>query len=60
MESCGTYKKIEEMTNQYVKEHVLKTIKKVQKDYGVDVFGFGESLTIVKITKTLKELKSLG
>lgn len=37
-----TYKKIEKLTNQYVKEHMLETIKKVQKKYGVDIFGFGE------------------
>ena len=38
----GTYKNIENLTNQFVKEHVLKTIKTVQKDYGIDIFGFGE------------------
>ena len=42
MDDPDTYKKIEELTNQYVKEHVLGTIKTVQKDYGVDIFGFGE------------------
>ena len=42
MDDPDTYKKIEKLTNQYVKEHILETIKKVQKDYGVDIFGFGE------------------
>ena len=42
MDDPDTYKKIEKLTNQYVKEHVLETIKKVQKDYGIDIFGFGE------------------
>ena len=42
MDDPGTYKKIDKLTNQYVKEHVLETIKTVQKDYGVDIFGFGE------------------
>ena len=31
MDDPDTYKKIEKLTNQYVKEHVLETIKKVQK-----------------------------
>ena len=42
MDDPDTYKKIEKLTNQYVKEHVLETIKTVQKDYGIDIFGFGE------------------
>ena len=42
MDDPETYKKIEELTNQYVKEKVLKTIQTVQDDYGVDIFGFGE------------------
>ena len=42
MDDPDTYKKIEKLTNQYVKEDVLETIKKVQKKYGIDIFGFGE------------------
>ena len=42
MDDPETYRKVEKLTNQYVKEHVLETIKKVQKKYGIDIFGFGE------------------
>ena len=42
MDDPETYKKIEEFTNQYVKDEVLKTIQTVKDDYGVDIFGFGE------------------
>jgi len=42
MDDPDTYKKIEKLTNQYIKEHIIGTIQTVQKDYGVDVFGFGE------------------
>ena len=42
MDDPDTYKKIEELTNQHIKEHIIGTIQTVQKDYGVDVFGFGE------------------
>ena len=35
-------RKLDELTNQYVKEKVPKTIQTVQDDYGVDIFGFGE------------------
>jgi spore germination protein KC len=42
LDDPNTYKKVEKLTNQYVKEKVLGTIKTVQKDYGIDIFGFGE------------------
>ena len=42
MDDPKTYKKLDELTNQYVKEKVSKTIQTVQDDYGVDIFGFGE------------------
>ena len=42
MDDPKTYKKLDELTNQYVKEKILKTIQTVQDDYGVDIFGFGE------------------
>ena len=59
MDDPDTYKKIEKLTNQYVKEHVLETIKKVQKDYGVDIFGFGE-VVADRITKTSRKFKIIG
>jgi spore germination protein KC len=42
MDDPKTYKKLDELTNQYVREKVSKTIQTVQDDYGVDIFGFGE------------------
>lgn len=42
MDDPDTYKKLEELTNQHIKEHIIGTIQTVQKNYGVDVFGFGE------------------
>ena len=42
MDDLKTYKKLDELTNQYVREKVSKTIQTVQDDYGVDIFGFGE------------------
>jgi spore germination protein KC len=42
LDDPDTYKKVQKFTNQYVKQHVLETIKTVQKDYKVDIFGFGE------------------
>lgn len=42
MDKADSYKKIEKLTEQYVQENISKTIKTVQTDYGVDIFGFGE------------------
>lgn len=39
-----TFGKIEEMSEEYIDEIITGTIKKVQKDYGVDIFGFGDAL----------------
>lgn len=37
-------KKIENEFAKETKKEVLKTIKKVQTEYGIDIFGFGETL----------------
>ncbi len=42
LDKPDSYQKIEELTEQYIKEKIAETIKTVQKDYGVDIFGFGE------------------
>ncbi|MCQ6275180.1 Ger(x)C family spore germination C-terminal domain-containing protein [Bacillus sp. V3B] len=42
LDDPDNYKKIQKLNNQYVQEHILETIQTVQKDYGVDIFGFGE------------------
>lgn len=36
------YDKMEELTREYVNEQMKRTISYVQKNYGVDVFGFGQ------------------
>ena len=60
MDDPDTYKKIEKFTNQYVKEHILETIKKVQKKYGVDIFGFGEVDCPTGLQKLQESPRSLG
>jgi spore germination protein KC len=42
MDDPKTYMKLDQLTNQYMKEKIQKTIQTVQDDYGVDIFGFGE------------------
>lgn len=37
-----TYMKIQKLTEKFIEKQIADTINKVQKDYGVDVFGFGE------------------
>lgn len=37
-----TYNEFEKKTNQFVANEIQKTIEKVQSEYGVDIFGFGE------------------
>jgi spore germination protein KC len=39
-----TYRSVEKKINQYVQKHVTKTIQQVQKQYKVDIFGFGEDM----------------
>lgn len=42
MDKPESYKKIEKHTEQFIQKSINKTIKTVQNDYGVDIFGFGE------------------
>lgn len=39
----GTYDYFEEKINRYVANKIQETIKKVQTEFGVDIFGFGEA-----------------
>ncbi|WP_077210849.1 Ger(x)C family spore germination protein [Bacillus dakarensis] len=39
-----TFKKLEKNAEKYIEESVGRTISKTQKEYGVDIFGFGEAL----------------
>ncbi|MEV5027439.1 Ger(x)C family spore germination protein [Paenibacillus sp. LPE1-1-1.1] len=40
----ATYQALEKKTNDYINKMVEGTIHKVQKSYGVDIFGFGEEM----------------
>jgi spore germination protein KC len=40
----STFEKYEKQVEAFIEEQVKSTITKVQEEYGVDVFGFGESL----------------
>ena len=44
MEKMETYKKMEVLVNRSIETRILGTIQKVQKEYGVDIFGFGEDM----------------
>ena len=44
LDKPDSYQKIEKLTEQYIQEKNAETIKTVQKDYGGDIFGFGEVL----------------
>lgn len=39
-----TFKQLEKNAEKYIEESVKGTISKVQEEYGVDIFGFGEAL----------------
>ncbi|RSK25946.1 Ger(x)C family spore germination protein [Bacillus sp. HMF5848] len=39
-----TIKKYERFTEDYIKSEIARTIRKVQEEYGVDIFGFGETM----------------
>ncbi len=60
MDDPKTYKKLDELTNQYVREKVSKTIQTVQDDYGVDIFGFGEVVYRQDYKQFKKVARSLG
>jgi spore germination protein KC len=38
------YEDMEEKSAKYIENVIMETIKKVQDDFGVDIFGFGEAL----------------
>ncbi len=42
----SAYLEYEKKTADFIKEEVLGTIKKVQKDFGTDIFGFGDKMHI--------------
>ncbi|MFD2444551.1 Ger(x)C family spore germination protein [Bacillus sp. CGMCC 1.16607] len=39
-----TFDKYEKQTNRFIESEIEGTIRKVQEEYNVDIFGFGESL----------------
>lgn len=40
----GTFNKLEKGSEKFIEEMIEETIKKVQTEFGVDIFGFGETL----------------
>lgn len=40
----STFEKYEKQAEEFIEEEVKSTITKVQEEYGVDIFGFGETL----------------
>ncbi|WP_071396167.1 Ger(x)C family spore germination protein [Bacillus tuaregi] len=42
LNEVSTYLKFEKLSEEYLKERIEKMIHLVQKEYGVDIFGFGE------------------
>lgn len=51
-----TYQEYEKDTEEFIKEGIVGTIQKVQKEYGVDIYGFGEAL-YRKNPKKFKQVK---
>ncbi|OLO39057.1 hypothetical protein BTR23_08305 [Alkalihalophilus pseudofirmus] len=51
-----TYKHYEKLIDQYVSEKIADTISKVQDEFGVDIFGFGDDF-YRQHPKKFKELK---
>lgn len=44
LSNLETYEKLEKISQQHIEKLIEKTIKQVQEDFGVDIFGFGEAL----------------
>lgn len=42
LDSHDTYMEFENKAEDFISKSIVSTIKQVQKDYGVDIFGFGE------------------
>jgi spore germination protein KC len=51
------FQKYEKQTEKFIEKEIKKTITKVQEEYGVDIFGFGETLNRSD-HKTFKKIKS--
>jgi spore germination protein KC len=44
LDDIKTYEKYQKIMEAHIKKKLTTTIKKVQKEFGVDIFGFGEHL----------------
>jgi spore germination protein KC len=51
-----TFEKYEKQAEEFIEHEITKTIKKVQEEYEIDIFGFGESLNRSN-HKTFKKIK---
>lgn len=56
LSSKEIYTELEKKSDKQIKNMITETIKKVQKDYGVDIFGFGEALNRQHYQKAKKVL----
>lgn len=57
LNKAAGYDTVRTLTEQTIQKHVETTIKKVQKEYGVDIFGFGEIL-MRSHYRTFKKVKA--
>jgi spore germination protein KC len=53
----STFDKYEKQTNKFIEKEIMGTINKVQEEYKVDIFGFGDSLNRSN-HKAFKKIKS--
>ena len=45
LDTAGGYQELERMESKYLNEQAKATISRVQKEFGVDIFGFGEYMS---------------
>jgi spore germination protein KC len=46
LSKLDTYRQFEKMTSDIIEKEVAGTIKRVQQDFGTDIFGFGEKMHV--------------
>jgi spore germination protein KC len=56
LSKADTFEKYEKQTEKFIEDEIKRTIKKVQEDYQIDIFGFGVSLNRSN-HKTFKKIK---
>lgn len=56
LSKIATFTELEKKSDKQIKNMITETIEKVQKDYAVDIFGFGEALNRQHYKKAKKVL----